>query len=149
MRKSHKYFRNLGLTFWIMNIQYFLEHIFILKISGKIYVDQDPDPEPEPDPDVFERRIRIRSKIVRIRNTAYSITGIWQVNLLKNELLQFLTFLQFILYMPNLSFGAIGVGAASLYGSGSIKNAAPATQHLLTGQLLGFFQYECTYFKCK
>jgi hypothetical protein len=33
-----------------------------------MYVDQ------EPDPDVFE--IRIRSKIIRIRNTAYSTTGI-------------------------------------------------------------------------
>jgi hypothetical protein len=35
MCKSQKYFRNLCLTFWIMNIQYFLEHIFIKKNSQK------------------------------------------------------------------------------------------------------------------
>jgi hypothetical protein len=42
-----------------------------------IYLGQDPDPDPEldpdpdmdPDPDIFKSRIRIRSKIVRIRNT--------------------------------------------------------------------------------
>jgi hypothetical protein len=39
----------------------------------------------------LKSRIRNRSKIVRIRN---STTGIKQVNLLKNELLQFVTFLQ-------------------------------------------------------
>jgi hypothetical protein len=40
--------------------------------------------------------------------------------MLKNDLLQFETFLQ-TTYMPNLSFGAVGVRAASSYGSGSIK----------------------------
>jgi hypothetical protein len=48
----------------------FLEHIFMIKkirkkVSLKIYEGQDP----EPDPDVFESRIRILSKIVRIHNT--------------------------------------------------------------------------------
>jgi hypothetical protein len=63
MCNSHKYFRNLCLTFWIMNIQFCLEHILFKIISGKklakIYVDQDPNP------DVFESLIR--SKIVQIR----------------------------------------------------------------------------------
>jgi hypothetical protein len=64
------YFRNLCcLTCCFMRISYFLEHIFIKKKfqkkSGpKIYLGQDPDP------DDFERRIRIRSKIDRIWNTA-------------------------------------------------------------------------------
>jgi hypothetical protein len=39
----------------------------------KIYLGQDPDPDPEPDPDFFESRIRIRTKIVRIRNTAQKV----------------------------------------------------------------------------
>jgi hypothetical protein len=50
-----------------MNI--FLEHIFIKKIDRQFIFFQDPDPDP--DPDVFKSwiRIRILSKIVRIRNT--------------------------------------------------------------------------------
>jgi hypothetical protein len=41
----------------------------------KIYLGQDPDPDLEPDPDVFKSRIRIRSKIVRIRNTDFMDTS--------------------------------------------------------------------------
>jgi hypothetical protein len=39
---------------------------------SKIYLGQDldPDPELELDPDVFKRRIRIRSKLVLMRNNA-------------------------------------------------------------------------------
>jgi hypothetical protein len=63
----------------------FLVHEYTLKsifrpqknseeVCPKIYIgkdtDPEPDPEPEPDPDVFKSRIRFRSKIVRIRNTA-------------------------------------------------------------------------------
>jgi hypothetical protein len=61
--KSYKYFKNLCCyTFWFINIlfrAYFREKNF----QTKFYSGQDPDP------DVFESRIRIRSKIVRIRNT--------------------------------------------------------------------------------
>jgi hypothetical protein len=41
---------------------------------AEIYLVQNPDPGPEPDPDtgVFESRIRIRSKVVRIRNTEFN-----------------------------------------------------------------------------
>jgi hypothetical protein len=72
--KSHKYFRNLFLNFLVKAINfraYFRQKNFPDGICPKIYLGQDPDPEPDPDPDVFESgiRIRIRSKIVRIRNT--------------------------------------------------------------------------------
>jgi hypothetical protein len=40
------------------------------KESLQIYVGHDPELDPEPDPHVFKSPIRIRSKIVRIRNTA-------------------------------------------------------------------------------
>jgi hypothetical protein len=67
--KRHKYFRNLCLlTFWFMTIPfraYFCQKQFQKLFWPKIYLGQDPDT----DPDVFESRIRIRSKIVRIRNT--------------------------------------------------------------------------------
>jgi hypothetical protein len=53
-----------------MNI--FLEHIFIKKISfqrwPKIYLDHDLN--------VFKSRIQIRSKIVRIRNTAHRVYSV-------------------------------------------------------------------------
>jgi hypothetical protein len=57
------------------------------EICPKIYIGQDPDPEP--DPDVFESRIRIRSEIVRIRNTdgtyivekQFTIAFIWTSNM--------------------------------------------------------------------
>jgi hypothetical protein len=53
-------------TFWsICSSKNFRE-----KSLPKIYLGQDTDPELDPDPDVFKSRIRIRSKIVRIRNTA-------------------------------------------------------------------------------
>jgi hypothetical protein len=45
---------------------YFREKKILEKSWPKIYLGQDPDP------DVFESRIRIRSKVVRIRNTGYS-----------------------------------------------------------------------------
>jgi hypothetical protein len=45
---------------------YFHEKKFLKKTWPKIYYGQDPDP----DPDVFDSRIQIRSKIVRIHNTA-------------------------------------------------------------------------------
>jgi hypothetical protein len=60
--KSHKY---CCLTFCLMNIlfrAYFGPKKSRRKLS-KISLGQDPDP------DVFKSRIRIRSKIVRIRNT--------------------------------------------------------------------------------
>jgi hypothetical protein len=51
--------------------------------------------------------------------------------------------------MLNFSFGAVGAGAASRYGSGSKKMmrllAASDLQHWATGQLLEFLKYECTY----
>jgi hypothetical protein len=50
---------------------YFHQKNFGKKCWPKIYLGQDLDPEPDPDPDVFKNRIRIRSKIVRIRNTAF------------------------------------------------------------------------------
>jgi hypothetical protein len=107
-----------------------------------MYVDQDTDP------DVFESLIRIRSKIVRIRNTACSTTRIWQVNLLKNELLQFVPILQTI-YAKFELLSHRSWSRIMLWLRFHKKDAAPAPQHKLTRQLLGFFQYECTYFKCK
>jgi hypothetical protein len=46
---------------------YFHQKNFQQKSWPETYLGQDP--EPDPDPDVFESRIR--SKIVRIRTTAY------------------------------------------------------------------------------
>jgi hypothetical protein len=47
----------------ILFIAYFHQKKFQKKVSRK-FIRKDPDP------DVFKSRIRIRSKIVRIRNTA-------------------------------------------------------------------------------
>jgi hypothetical protein len=65
--KSYKYFKNLCCyIFWFINIlfrAYFPEKNFLTKFySGK-----------DTDPDVFHSRIRIRSKIVRNRNTGGKI----------------------------------------------------------------------------
>jgi hypothetical protein len=49
---------------------YFGQTKILKKFVRKIHIGKDPDPEPDPHPDVFKSRIRIRSKIVRIRNTA-------------------------------------------------------------------------------
>jgi hypothetical protein len=48
---------------------YFRQKKFPEETWLKTYLGLDPD-QPYPDPDVFKCRVRIRSKIVRIRNTA-------------------------------------------------------------------------------
>jgi hypothetical protein len=55
MSKNHKYFSNL----WVMTVHF------------RAYLSQGLDPDPKHDPDVFERRIRIQLKIVRIRNNDF------------------------------------------------------------------------------
>jgi hypothetical protein len=68
--KSHNTLRNpycFNGTFWFTNIlfrAYFRHKNFQKKLGRKLFLVQDPDS----DPDVFKSRIRIRSKIVRIRN---------------------------------------------------------------------------------
>jgi hypothetical protein len=121
MCKIYKYFRNLCLTFWIMNIQYFLEHIFIKKISGKKLVKNLYRSGPKTGSRRFGKSDSDLVKNCPDPQHCISTNGIWQVNLMKNELLQFVTFLQNIYSMPNLSFGAVGAGASSHYGSGSLK----------------------------
>jgi hypothetical protein len=65
--KSHKFFKiTCCLTFWFMNIlfiAYFGQKKIFEEVCPKIYIGKDLDP------DVFKSRIRIRSKIVQIRNT--------------------------------------------------------------------------------
>jgi hypothetical protein len=61
------------------------------EVCPKIYTGKDPDP----DPDVFKCRIRIRSKIFRIRNTArypFCSDEISDVNTLKCTIAHMLTF---------------------------------------------------------
>jgi hypothetical protein len=65
--------------------KYTFESIFRPKkiseeVCPKIYIGKDPDLDP--DPDVFKSRIRIQSKIVRIRNTGLDS----QLNLYWKEL---------------------------------------------------------------
>jgi hypothetical protein len=73
--KSHKYSRiTCCLSFWFMNIlfkAYFGQKNLSEEVCQKIYIGKDPDPDP--DPDVFKSRIRIRSKIVWIRNTDHRL----------------------------------------------------------------------------
>jgi hypothetical protein len=67
--KSHKYLGNLCfLSFWVMNILFranFPQKIYEKKFDKKLFRSGSGS-----GPDVFEMRIRIRSKIVQIRNTA-------------------------------------------------------------------------------
>jgi hypothetical protein len=74
--KSYKYFRN-PCWFNFLDHENILFRAYFYQINSRkklaeIYLGQDPYMDSDPDPEIFKSRIRIRSKIVRIRNTGYT-----------------------------------------------------------------------------
>ena len=70
---------NFNKTIWILTKQILNKKkrtkIYYLKLFNFFYIkDLDPEPDPEPDPDLYVGWIRSRTKVVRIRNTAWDET---------------------------------------------------------------------------